>query len=215
MDQRRYAAPVHVPGEEDDLPFDLTIEARSGPPGPDPSNEGDDGDEGDDASDDCRPLDEDKEQVGFELFDWHAEELDLLDDELHELGIPHEWVSDGMEVVVHEEDEATLDALLPKIRFPDELPAEDDDGDDTDVEVLSLLFVSADRVAVHPAGDGVQDFLDAADRVADAPYGVEATQWERVTAAVDALVDALHAGADLEQVAGAAAALRDTVRPLV
>ena len=82
-------------------------------------------DDGPDDVDDCIPLDDDKEQVGYELFDWDPTDLDELDDVLHEMQIPHEWLSDGHEVVVHEENEGQIDALLPTIRFPDELPPED------------------------------------------------------------------------------------------
>ena len=92
-------------------------------------------------------------------------------------------MSDGYEVVVHVDDEARVDALLPTIRFPDELPAEEDDGDDTDVEVLSDLFVASDRLQRDATGDAVTAFLDAAERIGDRPpYGIDEEEWTQVVA---------------------------------
>jgi len=171
---------------------------------------------GDDGGDDCLPLDDAKEQVGYELFDWEPDELDELDDVLHELGVPHEWVADGYEVVVHEEDEARVDALLPGIRYPDELPAEADDGDDTDVQVLSDLFVAADRLHAGVTGEAVSGFLDAAERIGDRPpYGVDETDWAVVVRLVDELIDLFHAGGPDEQASELAYQLRRRLRPLV
>jgi hypothetical protein len=167
-------------------------------------------------TDDCPPLDDTQEQVGYELFDWDPSELDELDDALHEMGLPHEWVSDGYEVVVHADAEQRVDALLPAIRFPDELPAETDDGDDTDIEVLGALFVAADRMQREPTGDAVTDFLDAAERVGEhPPYGIDAAQWDGVVEVVDQLIDAFHAAAPTGQIASLATTLRNRLRPLV
>jgi hypothetical protein len=168
------------------------------------------------AGDDCPPLDDSKEQVGYELFDWDPAELDELDDVLHELGLAHEWVADGYEVVVHEEDEERVDGLLPTIRFPDELPAEADDGDDTDAEVLSDLFVAADRLHAGPSGEAVSSFLDAAERIGEAPpYGVQERDWDAVVGLVDDIIDVFHAAGPPEQITELAYQLRRRLRPLV
>lgn len=194
---------LNTPGEDD---HDTDLELRF---------DGDDGD-GPDDPDDCQPLDDAKEQVGYELFDWDPTDLDDLDDALHEMGIPHEWVSDGYEVVVHEEDEPKVDALLPTIRFPDELPPEEDDGDDTDVEVLSALFVAADRLTHDATGDPVNALLDAAERIGDnPPYGVDEAEWTNVVERVDELIDGMHAGITPSQICELAVGLRDRLRPLV
>ncbi|MDZ7675035.1 MAG: hypothetical protein U5K30_08210 [Acidimicrobiales bacterium] len=174
------------------------------------------GDEAVDLDDDCAPLDDTKEQVGYELYDWDPTDLDELDDALHELDLPHEWVSDGYEVVVHEEHEGQVDALLPTIRFPDELPPEADDGDDTDIEVLSALFVAADRLHRDPTGDPVTALLDAAEQIGEnPPYGVDEKEWDAVLARIDELIDALHAAAPPAAVAELALDLRVRLRPLV
>jgi len=195
---------LNQPGQ-DDHDGDLELDT-SALDGPDP----------DGGDDDCPPLDDAKEQVGYELFDWDPSELDELDDVLHELGLPHEWVADGYEVVVHEEDEARVDAVLPTIRFPDELPEEADDGDDTDVQVLSDLFVAADRLQAGPTGEAVSQLLDAAERVGEnPPYGVEDADWEAVVDLVDQLIDLFHAGGPDEQATELAYQLRRRLRPLV
>lgn len=196
------------PGQ-DDHDGDLELDT-SALDGPDPhAGEGLD-------PDDCIPLDDQREQVGYELFDWDPSELDELDDVLHEMGVPHEWVSDGYEVVVHEDDEARLDALLPTIRFPDELPEEADDGDDTDAQVLSDLFVAADRLQTSTTGEAVSAFLDAAERVGEhPPYGVGEKEWDHVVELVDQLIDLFHADGPPEEITELAYQLRRRLRPLV
>jgi hypothetical protein len=205
---------LNTPEDDHDGDLELSFDALDGPGGDGPGD-GTDVD-ADDALDDCPPLDDDLEQVGYELYDWDPADLDELDDALHELGLPHEWVSDGYEVVVHAEEEARVDALLPTIRFPDELPVEEDPGDDTDVEVLSELFVAADRMQKDTGGEAVGAFLDAAERIGDQPpYGIDAARWEQVVEIVDDLIDSFHAGAPPHEIATRATALRERLRPLV
>ncbi len=199
---------LNEPGQDDhDGDLELDTSALDGPR-PDPQADAD--------PDDCPPLDDDKEQVGYELFGWDPSELDELDDLLHELDLPHEWVADGYEVVVHVEDEERVDALLPTIRFPDELPAEVDDGDDTDVQVMSDLFVAADRLQGGAGGEAVNGFLDAAERVGEKPpYGIDGKEWSQVVTQVDEIIDLFHAGAPPEEITEAAYRLRRRLRPLV
>lgn len=201
---------LNTPGQDDhDGDLELDFGAVDGT-GPDPEAGVDP------AIDDCPPLDDSREQVGYELYSWDPTHLDELDDALHELGLPHEWVSDGYEVVLHLDDEDQVDALLPTIRFPDEIPAELDDGDDTDVRVLSDLFVTADRMQKDPTGEAVAAFLDAAERIGDnPPYGVDPGEWKRVVEVVDGLIDLFHAAAPPEQISSEATRLRDRLRPLV
>ncbi len=199
---------LNTPGEDD---HDSDLELRFGE-----AIDGGDGGDSDDADDDCLPLDDSLEQVGYELFDWDPTELDELDDALHEMQVPHEWVSDGYEVVVHEENEGQIDALLPTIRFPDELPAEADDGDDTDIEVLSALFVAADRLQKDATGEPVHALLDAAERMGDKPpYGIEEAAWGPVVEQVDEMIDGLHAAIPPALIREMALRLRDRLRPLV
>jgi hypothetical protein len=204
---------LNTPGQDDeDADLELAFDGLDIDGPEPPSAGGEDGADGDD----CAPLDDEREQVGYELYDWDPTELDDLDDALHELGLPHEWVSDGYEVVVHVEDEQRVDALLPTIRFPDELPAEADDGDDTDIEVLGALFVAADRMQKDPTGEAVGTFLDAAEQIGELPpYGIDPAQWTGVVEIVDDLIDSFHASAPPREIATRAAALRERLRPLV
>lgn len=201
---------LNTPGQDDhDGDLELSFGERLDGDGPD-------GPDGPDEADDCIPLDDSKEQVGYELFDWDPTDLDELDDVLHEMQIPHEWLSDGYEVVVHEENEGQVDALLPTIRFPDELPPEEDDGDDTDIEVLGALFVAADRLQKDATGEPVNALLDAAERIGDRPpYGIDEKQWDAVVAQVDEMIDAMHAAVPPATVREMAATLRDRLRPMV
>lgn len=205
---------MHDPGRDDHDP-DLELDYAAVPAGgPLPGHEASSGEPVD--VEDCPPLDEERDQVGYELFDWDPHELDELDDALHEMGLPHEWLSDGYEVVVHVEDEAAIDALLPTIRFPDELPAEPDDGDDTDATVLSALFVAADKLVSNPTGEAVTEFLDAAELVGDdVPWGVDEAQWDLTLEQVDALLDLFHLAGPIDQIRTTATRLRDRLRPLV
>ena len=93
---------------------------------------------------------------------------------------------------------------------------EADDGDDTDVQVLSDLFVAADRLHAGPNGEAVSAFLDAAEQVGERPpYGVDDRDWEAVLELVDQLVDLFHAGGPDEQAIELAYQLRRRLRPLV
>ena len=181
-----------------------------------PALDGPDGPEGDVDADDCIPLDDSRSRSATNCSTGIPTSSTSSTTTLHELHLPHEWVSDGYEVVVHADDEARVDALLPAIRFPDELAAEDDDGDDTDIEVLSALFVAADRMRSNPTGEGVGEFLDAAERLGERPpYGIDDKEWAAVTGMVDDLIDGFHAAVPPEQIAEAALRLRDRLRPLV
>jgi hypothetical protein len=119
-------------------------------------------------------------------------------------------------VVVHVEDEARVDALLPTIRFPDELPPEVDDGDDTDVQVLGDLFTAADRLQGGASTDAVNGFLDAAERIGERPpYGLDEKEWGQVVDQVDEIIDLFHAAGPAEEITEAAYRLRRRLRPLV
>ena len=94
--------------------------------------------------------------------------------------------------------------------------AEVDDGDDTDVQVLSDLFVAADRLQAGPGGEAVSQFLDAAERIGERPpYGVDERDWDPVVELVDELIDLFHAGGPDDQASELAYKLRRRLRPLV
>ena len=211
---------LNTPGQDDeDGELDLDFEGLV-----------DDADE-----DDCLPLDDDRRQVGFELPDWTAAMLDTLDDELHARSLPHEWVSDGFEVVVHEDDEDTVDRLVAELVAPFVGgPADDDeDGgvpsalvvedapavstrDETPVEAVDELYQAVVRMRRKPEGEARRSFLDAAEDLgSDPPFGVDPAIWEGVLTDVDNLLDALTEDAPAVLTGNLIEALRRRLRPLI
>lgn len=207
---------LNTPGEDDhdrDLELDfagLEPEPDEGEPGRAAAGEPHIVSDGD-----CVPLDDEREQVGYELFAWEPHELDALDDAVHDLGLAHEWVSDGYELVVHAEDESAVDALLPTIHL-DTTAEEDDDADATDIAVLTELFIAVTKLRKDPTGSAVSAFLDAAERIGSAPpYGVDDRTWDRVTGGVDILIDGYHADAPIDVLRNLVQELYRRLRPLV
>lgn len=162
--------------------------------------------------------DEDGEGIAYDLADWDDDQRRGLEADLDAAAIPWEW--DGDELVVDVEDEARVEALIEAVDFPDALGVEDDPVDaglEADPELLSRLFVAADRLRGNPEHPGaVDEVLDAArDQPPGPPYGVDARTWAAVLDHLGALAGALEARADEEHVRGAADALRGSLRPLV
>jgi hypothetical protein len=162
--------------------------------------------------------DEDDEGIAFDLADWDDEQRRSLEAALAAAAIPWEW--DGDEVVVDLGDEARVEALIEAVDFPDALAVEADPeepGDEADPELLSRLFVAADRLRgnpEHPAA--VDDVLDAARADPPGPpYGVDGRTWAAVIERLGALAGALDARAEDDVVRDAADALRGSLRPLV
>lgn len=187
--------------------------------------------------DDCLPLDDEREQVGFELFDWTAVMLDTLDDELHARGLPHEWVSDGFEVVVHDDDENIVESLIGELVAPFIGDVTDADAaaevvaavaaeaaatneaserDETPVGTVDDLFQAVSRMRRKTEGDVRLAFLDAADQLGqDPPFGVDPAVWANVLRAVDDLLDAFTEGSAERVVRDRVEALRTRLRPLI
>lgn len=205
---------LHSPGQDDhDGDLELDFDGLEPDDGPDPTDEAEAPASGVEA-DDCIPLDDDLEQVGYELYSWEAEELDALDAAVHELGLPHEWVSDGYELVVHATDEATIDEILPHFHG---VEVDDDEEDDaTPIEVVSDLFAAVTKLRKDPTGSGVAEFLDSAEGIGTlAPYGVDDLAWERLVGAVDDLIDGYHAAAPTDVLRNLVQDVFRRVRPLV
>lgn len=158
------------------------------------------------------------EGLAYDLADWDDEQRRGLEAALDAVAIPWEW--DGDELVVDLEDEARVEALIEAVDFPDALAVEDgpeEPGDEADPELLSRLFVAADRLRGNPEHPGaVDEVLDAARQDPPGPpYGVDARTWAAVLEHLGALAGALEARADDDVVRSAADALRDSLRPLV
>lgn len=207
---------LNTPGDDaHDGDLELGFDGLEPDDGPDPDAEATGPDLTAEAADDCMPLDDDQEQVGYELYSWEAEELDALDEAVHELGLPHEWVSEGYELVVHATDEATIDEILPHFHGA-ESDEVDDEDDVTPIEVVSDLFAAVTKLRKDPTGAGVADFLDSAEGIGTRPpYGVDEAAWENLVGAVDSLIDGYHAAAGTDVLRNLVHDVFRRVRPLV
>jgi len=186
----------------------------------------DDTDEGErhDEADRADGGDGDGDELVYELDDWSPEMLERLDMAMAVAGIPHRFEEGGL-LVVSGADEELTERVLDSVEYPDALPASAD-GDlpdsagEADPELLSTLYLAADRLKRDPGdADGLADLLRALDQ-ADAdvpPYGVAKTLWATVVEAADDLADALTDEDDdrTEEALERASALRTTLRPYV
>ena len=135
-------------------------------------------------------LESDAEQVSYDLADWDDDRRAQLTGALAAVSIEHAWDEHG-ELVVLEEDEDRVDALVDSIEYPDQLAVDDDaeieaeekleeeEGLDPQ-DVLSELFVAADRLMHDPFDhEGVLSLVDGA-RLAETlplPYGFAPAIW--------------------------------------
>ena len=173
-------------------------------------------------------LDSDAEQVSYDLADWNDERGAQLAELLASVGIEHAWDEHG-ELVILEEDEERVDALVDSIEFPDQIAVDDAaeveaeaalaaDGLDPQ-DVLSELFVSSDRLMHDPLDhEGVLSLVDAA-RMADSlplPYGFAPAVWNDLVAQARDLRASLEGGdVDDEKIIEQATTLRAALRNFV
>ena len=181
-------------------------------------------------------LDPDLPRVAYDIDDWTDAQQTELMHALEQVGLAYEFDGEGA-LVVLEEDEARVEAVLDSIEFPDEDADGDDDvdpsveGDDEDedddepydgpeaMDVMSDLFVAADRL-FHKATDP-EGVLALMDRAADAarmplPYGFAKNVWRDILTQVETIVGLLESDdSDDDAIEEHARVLRDTLRPLV
>jgi hypothetical protein len=182
-----------------------------------------------DAADRDAFLESEAEQVSYDLGDWDDERRALLTDALSTANIEHAWDEHG-ELVVFEDEEERVDAIVDAIEFPDQVKVDDEDeieaeealaadGHDPQ-DVLSELFVSADRLMHDPMDhEGVLSLVDAA-RLAESlplPYGFAPAVWNDVLTQVRSLRASLEGDDedDDEDIIGRATTLRATLRNFV
>ncbi|HYI61311.1 MAG TPA: hypothetical protein VEW93_05855 [Acidimicrobiales bacterium] len=159
------------------------------------------------------------EPVTYEVGDWPLGLEDRFIEALIEARIPHQ--RGYREIAVGVDDEEQVDALIEALTaaWEDEQPTEEElDGPDAQ-QVLSELFVSADRL-LHDATDrpATVRFDDAAGSVAEMglPFGFAPGDWDDVVARVADLRTLLsEAESTDEQITEAARDLRTRLRPLV
>jgi hypothetical protein len=121
---------------------------------------------------------------------------------------------------VGEKDEEFVDRLLDEVESPDALEAVEDEsgdeGDETDDEaqydVMSHLYVAADRLKDDPGDLALAgEFFDAADaaRAIDLPFGFDPDVWAKVQECATAVTAALEQEEDDAMVEARAQELRD------
>jgi hypothetical protein len=142
---------------------------------------------------DVPELDDDAEQVAFEIegldADGHAE----LDSRLIAEGIAHAWSEDGDLLVALEDDEQVA-AIIDEVI--------EGDGDDDGLEsmaALSDLYVAVDRLVKSPLDAKLAAQVTGADRRlqgAPLPYGLTTDEWLGLQAETASLVRLLDAPTD-------------------
>jgi hypothetical protein len=161
-------------------------------------------------------LDDDRDQVAYDMSEFEDDILDAVDDELRSARIAHAWRDE--ELFVHADDEEAVDELVDRVSHPHELAAEPDEGP-AGAEVLGNLFVAADRLQ-HDSEDpdGILALLEGAEAVegSQPPYGLGAPEWRHLCERVAALSDLLQEDKiDADAVATSARDLRTALRPYV
>ena len=173
-------------------------------------------------------LDSDADQVSYDLGDWGDAQRAQLTETLVAASIEHAWDEHG-ELVVLEDDEERVDAIIDAIESPDEFAVDDaaeeaaeealaEQGLDPQ-DVLSELFVSSDRLMHDPLDhEGVLSLVDAA-RLAETlplPYGFAPAVWNDLVHQAQELRAALEKDdVDDEQIIEQATRLRTTLRNYV
>lgn len=167
-------------------------------------------------------LDDDAEQVVYDIADWDADRRTELDGRLEAEGIAHAF-DEGGDLVVLAADEETVDRIIDEIDYPDQLAA-DDSGDESGlaaVEALGSLFVAADRLVHDPSDtEGTLSAVDAARSMEEmsTPFGFGPPVWKELVeqaGALRALLETEEETVDDEAVVEAATSLRTALRPYV
>jgi hypothetical protein len=168
----------------------------------------------DELEDEPEVLDPESEKVVYEVAEWSPEERADLVDALTEEGVRHVFDEMG-DLIVDAIDEDRVDLIV------DELTDEDEDDDEdapAAADVLSELFLAADKLRKHP-----HDAKTIARAVEESttviamspPYGFERGVWAKIGLRAGALRNALEAEAEDEDVMAAAEELRDLLHPMV
>jgi hypothetical protein len=166
-------------------------------------------------------LDPEVDKVAYDLSLWSDDQRGVLDETLVAQGLPHGWSDEG-ELIVHEEDEQVIDAILAEATSGGGAFAPSDEGEvggDTGAELLGELFVAADRL-MHDAKDheGTLALMDSARVALEAPppFGFDERQWETILDGVGSLVLLVgNTNVDEDAVMTQATAVRTLLRPLV
>lgn len=150
----------------------------------------------------------------FDLQEWPAADIDVLQQALLEAEIPHRWA--GRTLVVSRDAEHVVDDLLDAIESGE--AASLDESAEAPDGALNDLYVAADRL-VRDAGDGAarSTLLALVPQLlpASPPFGLAARPWSVIVARAQAIVAAIEAGAEAPDITAAASELRTVCRPYV
>ncbi len=161
-------------------------------------------------------LDPEADKVVYEVAEWSPEDRADLKDALIEEGVRHVFDDMG-DLHVEAIDEDRVDLIV------EQLTDGVDDGDDEDEpvanDVLSDLFVAADKLRKNPRdGRAIGQLRDQTAVVVSmsAPYGIERRTWAQVGLRAGALRVLLEGDTpDDEEVVDAAVELRELILPLI
>jgi len=168
-------------------------------------------------------VDTSDDELVYELDEWPADDRTSLSSKLDEAGVPHRW-EDSSTLVVAPGDEELVEAVLDELEFPHALAVDPNDVVDevseaTSFEVLSSLFLAADRLKGNPVdGDGIADLADALEKAdPDAPpFGIVPGLWRDAVERANRIADALADDDDRsDDVAIESAGLQALLRPYV
>jgi hypothetical protein len=139
------------------------------------------------------------DELEYELDEWPDDDRAELSRRLAEADLPYRWEDDAV-LVVRGLDETFVEELLDELEFPDALASEEqDEADETSFELMSELFVAADRLKGNPRDPdgilGLATVVEAADPERP-PYGVEPVLWQQAVVAANDLADRLAGGGD-------------------
>jgi hypothetical protein len=171
-------------------------------------------------------VDTTDDELVYELDEWPAEDREALSTTLTERAIAHRWEGEATLVVAPDVEEL-VEAALDELEFPHALPVEpiesfdavDEAAEETSFEVLSSLFLAADRLKGNPVdADGIEDLSTALER-ADPdvpPFGIVPGLWRDAVERANRMADALADDDDRsDDVAVEAAGLQALLRPYV
>jgi hypothetical protein len=151
--------------------------------------------------------------VGYDLTEWDDDRCKQLMDFLEVEGIAYQL--DENELFVDAMHEERTDELVTVVLDPLAVVLPADGG----IDVMSEMFVSADRLARDPSDHAGRNALSGAvaqGGVQGAPYGMDAAWWKGVMSQAQAVVATMETvGGDDDDVSALARALRDHLRPFI
>ena len=169
-------------------------------------------------------LDAEAESTEFGLDEWSSADRETLTEALIASEVPHRW--EGTTVIVAADAEHTVDDLLDAIEAGELLGDGGDTGTAPPDDVLSTMFLAADRLAKDPMDASARgNLIDLAPRIEakTPPYGMAHRPWAGAVGGVGTLVELIdgdaaagaRGGNTESDIIGAAQNLRSLLRPYV